>query len=270
MHPESQDCDLSAYTPAYRLLEEARKTWEHIVCDKIVYSVKSIDVALDFPPGIAKDYLKFRHSWIESHFIFHRERDFHYICIIESRVKKGWRNRVPVDHSADTVNGNSDVFVDVAQFMKSPQIVAANRIWIRSIVRLKRFDDFCCLCRYSSRESAKSTTVGLVENGELSFGGILTGNDRELPDQVVKRSTEIRDRVPSNKRNRVRDIGNLHPDEMHLIFNVILTDKSAGFRIIENSELTPQIFKMFFRPTCLEIGTDQQTHDSQGYQGSSG
>jgi hypothetical protein len=76
---------------------------------------------------------------------------------------------------------------------------------------------------------------------------------------LVKRGTKTIEKVADNERNFVRDITDLHPDDVPLIFKVILSDKMAGF-VAENGELFPEAFKMYLRPGCFEIGIDQR-HD---------
>ncbi len=85
MCAKSQERDLSVFTPAYRLREEARKSWDHIVCDELVYSLKVLKIQSDVPVKIAKNYLK--GDWcIECHLTFEAEGNIHYQLIVESEA----------------------------------------------------------------------------------------------------------------------------------------------------------------------------------------
>ena len=148
VRPKSQTLDLSAYTPAYRLLEEARKSQHYVVCDKLVYSLDIRKVALDFPIQVAKHYLKVGNPWIECHLTFERERNFHYHMIIELLEEAVLRmessTSVPDRTATNPTNGNSYVLVNVVQSVQPPQKMLPDSLRRRCIVRLKRFDYCCC------------------------------------------------------------------------------------------------------------------------------
>jgi hypothetical protein len=260
---ESQTIDLSAYTPAYRLLKEARESWDYTVCDKFVYCFDVSKVTLDFPIQIAKNYLEFGCPWIECHLTLKRQRELHYSVIVEfceaGRLIRAERDvGVPRDDPSSSVNRDSRMFVDVAELIKSPQQMLSNCLRRRCIVRLKRFDDFRRLCGYTARLPVKSRHVPLFQDGELGVLGVPgVGIDfRQTPNQLVERRTQAIEKITKDKWDFVRDVLKLHPDDVQSIFSIIFTEKVAGF-FTENSKSFPEVFKMYLRPGCLEIGIDQ-------------
>ena len=255
------------YTAEYRLLKEARESWNHTVCDELVYRLDTCEVALDFPIQITKEHLKFRDAWVECHLTFAGKRDFHYCVIVELCDRKVFgtdgNEGIPLHDTSSPVNGNSHVFVDVAEFIQSPKKMPSNCFGVRCIVRLKRFDNLRCLCGYTARSPLQQMDISLLQDREGRACRIAGSriDFRQAPDQLVKRGTKTVEEVASNQGNCVRDVFNLHPEDMQLIFKVIFSEKFAGF-VTEGSELFPQVFKMYLRPGCLEIGIGQiPAHD---------
>lgn len=247
---ETQHENLSAYTPSYQLLEEARKSWDHSVCDKFIYGLDPRHIDFDSPIHISKDYAIVRNSWIEAHLTFHCDGYPHFQVIIEAIGHK--RSFViPPHHSSDSMHGNSHVLVDIAKFVQLPEKMIVN---IPSLVRLKRFDHGSCICGHSVSAPIKEIHIGRFENWELGIFRIAQGEFCERPDKMVKRRSQILKSIPRYKRNFVRSISELGPDDVQLFFSVILSDKSMGIRFAEQSYFLLEDFKVFFRPTCLQIG----------------
>ena len=48
---------MQPYTPSYLLLEEARKSWDHVVCNEIVHLLQVPEQTSDTLVGVAKDYV---------------------------------------------------------------------------------------------------------------------------------------------------------------------------------------------------------------------
>jgi hypothetical protein len=262
MFAKNQETDLSAYTPAYRLLEEARKSWDYVVCDKLVHVLNVPEVASDFLIRIAENYLKIWHSWIECRLTFEREWNLQYLVIIEAAVNESRRNRVPKYNSRRTVNCDAGMFVDITEQVQTPKMMTLHHVCIPTVVRLKRIDDRdsgggnpSCL----PSKSLLCLDVPRIENRKLSHRRIRHGQLRERPNKMVEGCSQVIEKIPGDKMDVVRSWDNLNPNDMHLIYNIVLTQESAGFRFVENSKLIPEVFQMFLRPFCLEKGVGQ-TH----------
>lgn len=249
---------LDGLEPHWTLREEAQESWHYVVSDKMVYGVDAANVALNPFVGIAESYGNGGNSWIECHLVFIGERNFHFAVIIEALSgQKLRRGSTPINRSPQPVNWDSSVLINYAQFIQSPEKVRPDEIYaIPSIIRLKRFDNFDCF-RWCPRSLIReSLGVRCFQNGELRHLRIGSGNVSKIPNQLIKRSTEVVEDVPCNERNRIRNFDAFHCDDVQSMFNIILTSKSAGI-FVKDSNLLPQVFKMYLRPRCLEIGIGQ-------------
>jgi len=256
--PKSQD--LEAYTPPYRLLEEARKSWDHTISDEIVYGLDSGKVALDSPISIAKDYLE-GNIWIECHMTFNGrfqgEGDIHYAAILKAcetddALRQGeLKNR--------TVHRDSHVFVNVAHLIETPEEMAFR---FPSVIWLKRFDNRQCLCGYPGSSSLESLRVGSFENRELRISGISSLELCETPYKLVQRRPEAVKNVSDNERDSVGRVFVLDANATPLVFNIILGVETARLVFVKSVQTLPQILKVFFRPRCLQIGVSQ-IHESR-------
>ena len=210
------------YAPVYRLLKEARETWDYVVCDKLVYCLDVSQVALDVPVLIAKNYSEFGNPWIERHLTLKRQRELHYcivteFCEAQRLIHTGRDESVPRHNATKPVDGDSGVFVDVAKFIKSPQQILVNCLRRRCVVWLKRFDDAPRLCGYTVCLPVESRDVLLLKDRKLGALGVTRGgiDFRQTPNQLVKGRTEAVEKVTEDKRNVVRDV-------LHLTFSCAL------------------------------------------------
>ena len=248
--------ELLNYEPSYRLLEEARKSWNYFVSDKFVYSVDSLKVALNSKMGIAKDYLSGR-VWIELHMTFHlgleTEGNTHYAAILEAcDLKNALR---PREVNGRAVHRNPHVLVDDTHFVETPEEMAFHGI--PSYIRLKRFDDSQCLCGHACRPFFKRPIVTLAENRKLGLSRIHPSQGGETPNQLVKRGSEILEDIGSNEGNSVGSFLEPTVDSEALIFKVVLRDEVKWFRFIEGTQFLPQSFKVFFRPSGFQVGVSK-------------
>jgi hypothetical protein len=137
--------ELRLYEPSYYLLEESRKSWDHVASDKLVYFLKPRKVACDSLTQIAKNYLEGR-FWIESHLTFRGPRDTHYVSTYEFDMRsKGSRQMREAKIALISVDGNSSVLVDIAEQIETPKKMTLNGCGIPSVIRLKRFNDTNCI-----------------------------------------------------------------------------------------------------------------------------
>src|ERR1017187_7286673 len=162
------------YTPSYLLLEEARKSWDHVVCNEIVHLLQVPEQTSDTLVGIAKDYVD-GNLWIECHVTFEEKGNtYHFFVVIEhdkEEILPREIMEVEIDHRR--VRGDSPVLVDVAQGIESPKQVASDCCGVPSVVRLKMINDLDCLCGYAGGVLPELLGVGLAENRELCPIGIV-------------------------------------------------------------------------------------------------
>lgn len=252
--------DYEEYEPSYALLEEARKSWDYFTCDKIVHTLETINRARDPLLHVAEDYLR-GNVWIEAHLILEGHRDTHYVVL--SNADLGARNLGRVRKpklSNETMNGDSPMLVDVTQHIEAPKQAAADGRGIRSVVRLKSFNNFDCICGRSGGVLLKprdSALVVGVKNRELGSLRVGAAELRERPNNLIQGGAEAVQEVPSNEGNMIRDgrIFDLETNEP--IFKVFLGSEGISLRLSESFKLRPQSIQVFLRPGCLQVGINQ-------------
>lgn len=247
--------EVSPYHSSYLLLEEARKSWEHALSDKVVYVLQPLKIASDSFMGIPKGYVDGRY-WIESHLTFEIKRDTHHACILvkfdERYASPGEVREAVVTNCA--VGRNPSMLVNVAEEIQPPEQVALDGCGIPSVIWLKRFDEGCGICGYASGVPSESFVVSDFENRELSAVRIGRGQFRQSPYKLVQGRTEAVQEVADDQRNLVGNVFDVKAKDVPLIFNIVLFDNSYRFRFAKGAEPIPHVIKMFLRPDGLQIG----------------
>ena len=252
--------DLEGYEPSFRLIEEARKSWNHAISDKIVYSIEPFESNLNPSVHIAKNYIE-GNVWIECHLTFEAERNRHYVVLLDFNRGLQTRRKVrkPIMYHR-AVNGNSSVLVNIANRVQSPEKTASDCCGIRSMVRLKRFDDVACICGHPGSLALKGSPRlfgEFIQDRELSSLRQRRSQLSEIEDQLIQRRSQRVEEVSRNEGNMIGDLLWLNPDSVASILNIILKEKSIGLRFVEGSKLIPHCVKVFLRPFGLQIGIDQ-------------
>ena len=249
---------LRPYEPYYYLREEAVKSWDYTISDKLVYLQEAFKVTGNSLGKIAKDYLR-GNIWIECHITLqiHRATCHVVICIEDQMAAERMGHLPKMKRGHLTVDGNSPMFVDVAKPVKPPEQM---RRWVRSVVWLKRFDDSLCYCGYSRckvRKLSPGSVVPLVKNRELGPLMIPNSQSRKLPNSLIQSGSSTVKEISSNQRNEERRVLDLQPNLIPAILEIFLSEKNYGFRFVEEVKLVPKFVKMYLRPGCLQIGFDQ-------------
>ena len=129
---------------------------------------------------------------------------------------------------------------------------------------LKVSNDSNCLGRNSPEldiESSSTIAVPILDNGELCSLGNGDGQYRQTPDKLIKRSTHAIKSIPASQRKPIGNIIQLNPEDMPLIFKIILSEKSAGVRLVEGFEVRVQSIQVLLCPIKLQIGVSQSGGD---------
>src|ERR1700687_3625273 len=114
--------ELRPYEPSYYLLEESRKSWDHIVSDEIVYALDSSEITIDARAEVSKHYLE-GSVWIEVHLTFEAHGDAHYIVILMFDERASGK-REHIDKFGNvSVDRDSPVLIDVAKQIQPPKKV---------------------------------------------------------------------------------------------------------------------------------------------------
>lgn len=268
MSAKSQD--LLAYDRPYRLLEEARKSWNYIVSDKIVHTLQPIEVTRDCLNGVAKDYVE-GNIWFESHLTFEMQGHAHYTCIVECYKMPKLFGQIRKKEIANvSPHGKPSMFVDVAERIQSPQEMTSHRA-LRSVIRLKRFDDIPCPCGNSSSTRANLLPIRCVQNGKVGVKRVQPIQFGEGPNKLVQRGAKAAHKIPNNQRDRVWNVRNLEADAIPLIFSISLSSVVVRLGLSENVDFFPQRIQMYLRPGCFQVWVGQcNGHNGQFYRSSVG
>ena len=256
------------YSPAetgrvyeYGLLEEARKSWDHFVSDKVVHVMNAGRIQTQPGQEIAKRYLKGA-LWLEVHVLFHGKRnanDMAIIGIIETQATdKALRKFGKVRCERSAVNGKMPMLVGLENRIQLPE--QSVPICVSSIVRLKRFDNLDRL-RVDMLKGISEVLPVLVRpfvnNRKL---GLLRRESRstqafecESPCNVIKgRSQAIRG-VSNDCRDAPVGIGKDEFERMESILNIILTNDSA-LVTCKALDRSIKFVKVYLRPLNLSFG----------------
>jgi hypothetical protein len=182
------------------LREEARKSWEYVISNEIVYLPNSVEVFANSSLVPAKIYLE-KAGRVQLQFRFFGQRDFYFEAIMEPvDVDKGGSlfGCMDVDKSnlkITALSRDSTMFVDDVQAMQSPERMGF--VACPSVIRLKRVD----LCDGLNRRDPFSlplkpiSAVSVVnfDDGKLELiGGERTaGTIRQTPNQLVERGPHV-------------------------------------------------------------------------------
>lgn len=135
----------AVYDPSYLLLKEPRESWQHIVSDKVVYSLNSREVQGKSLAKVAEDYLKLN-LWIECHLTLEAcGQTRHVVLAIEfdELASRYWQIGKH-ENALASVDRDSPVLVNIAHQVELPEQMASEGTGIPSVVRLERFDDRRC------------------------------------------------------------------------------------------------------------------------------
>jgi len=251
--------ELRPYEPSYYLLEEARKSWNHIISDKVVYAFDPGEVAGNTSSTVTEDYIK-GDSWIELHLIFEGNRN-RYAVILEAGDGKNGRGSLgEMKLCAIPTNGNSSMLIDIAHQVESPEKVLLNSGCIRSTMRLKRIDDMNGLNGHSASvllESLLGFDIPPIQDRELRSLRIGAVDLGECPNQLIEGRSQAVKEIPEDKRKPVGGIRDINIKTVESIGRIIFTPKGVRFCFNESNDLRPQTIKVFLRPGCFQIGVSQ-------------
>ncbi len=127
----------SPYEPSQYLLEESRKSWDHVVSDKIVYAFDPPEVTGDIRSHVAESYIK-GDLWIEFHLSFERLGNRYAVILEASDGKKIHGSPREMELSATPMNGNPSMFVDIAHQVELPEKVLLDNGVMPSVMWLKQ------------------------------------------------------------------------------------------------------------------------------------
>lgn len=237
------------YDPSVYLLNAARKSWQHIVSDEVVYLLNPVKVDGDPSISLSENYARGT-SWCEALI----RSGANYLAAIFSRCDVIGVNLV--NDRSHRPDGDSPVLVDPVHLMKLPQKVSSDWYPCRSVVWLKRFEDVDSFRRYSLRVSDEGFPVsGVVdlEDRELRPVGIGMTDVRERPNGLIQSRSEALEDVSRDEKEV--DVGMLKRNSITSArsFSILIGHNCVGIRRNEPKDSCTEIIQMNFRPLGLPV-----------------
>jgi hypothetical protein len=249
------------------LREEARKSWDYVISDKIIYLSQAPDFNLECPRFTEKYFS--RDLWFEVHFTCPciTERESHFQMIWE--MANISTECAPVGSAEISGNivvgaGRAPMFVERPEFIQLPEGVIPKRI--SSEIRLKRVEN-ACHCGW--KQTAPSI-VGpwITETGEADKPlfvrcenaiGVEMG---EPPCELIESGPQAANEISKKHRNDFRCGCKFNPKDMERFFKICLFDNGVGFSA-PSVKLPFKSLEMFIRPAGLHLHEHQPISNGQ-------
>ena len=251
-------------TGPYTLLEEARKSWDYFVSNKVVYFAETRNRNMK---GLAQRYKKYakRGFWVELHWFLGNEGQIHHTFIYEALRASNVRNvhcagNLPTD--VRKPDWNYFMFEGVTELVEKPQeIVFVGR---PSVIRLKLSDPAECLVRnpFSNLKESFLAPFSLTPKNREARR-IAGSGSSQFPCQVIERKAEAVDPLSSKNSNTRRRRLNLESKDITLVPKVFTAGDMVCIEPIEFVQSFIKSFEVFIRPVGEQIKVIYAEHDSE-------
>lgn len=242
------------------LFSQASQSWQHIICDELVYLIESTEGNADAGFLLTKNYDRGQ-CWWEVLVGTSTE----YIAAIISNLRSEQSKIAPNGNSECTPGNsgnhgshkNSAMLVDSVQLMQLPKLRGCQGRACRSVVWLKRFDKLDSFVRYAENLSVKSLSGLSVkrfsENRELSPVGIGVLQASYGPDGLIQRCSQALEYIGGDQENADMWMLDLDTIANSILPRLFMGREGIGFRFSESLDCNLKFFKVYLRPLGLEI-----------------
>jgi hypothetical protein len=246
--------------------EEARKSWDYIRSDEIVYSC-------DFLPaefqgnnsGRVQWISKYQlgGAWLEYHGILGCQRPTHFYALVEfmPQITYGSEEQLEVHRSS----AGPSVLVDIAEFVKLPKGIVP--IACPSIVRLKIFDDSNGSVGDVANEPFESLLcarglIGMNREHNITRG-TSAPQKSQLPSQLIESGPKIVDNVCEAEINISFEGLKLTPTDVTRIHQIIFFRDCiwVGPTKLHNKGI--EFLEVFIRPSNLRLQISEPAADDK-------
>lgn len=246
----------------FSLREEARKSWEHRISDKIVHLDKVFVSEYEAFTRLVDFKLNFD-IWVEVHLFLNGERKAHYCLIVDLLSIE--RDRVhtvdPAEIKFPAVRNLSEacdmsVLVNIPELVQSPEMSGFEIV--PCVVWLHRLHDGDC--RFGDTESDLSQSDlciyrVFIENREREFASWLRGcQQSQLPCEMIQRGSKGRNKI-SRRQYDSEKVGiesMLNLDDVLPFLDIIIGSNSVTASFRQSSNLFPERIEVFLRPLHLK------------------
>src|SRR5580700_6050 len=243
------------------LREEARKSWDYVISDKIIYLGEPLQRHLEVSHVLAEKYLN-GDVWFEIHWTLvkrdQREMHFNCICEVVQVSLPSMKREVEIKRSAG--NGNRPMFVHVPEFVELPEGVIP--IGATTAVRLKQIE-FACHCGWEKAKEFSAPVVVDLEDGELNAPLLCLseGSDgRKMsqgPSELIERGTQAANKVPNKHGDEFWSNFVLDPHDVDGLLEIVVV--GDGMRIRVNPILHDYLkrIEVKLRPAGFHVYIDE-------------
>lgn len=235
----------ASYFDPFQLREEARKAWDHVVSDKVVYFADAVWPHDGRPPFFygPKNYFR-RKFWLEIQIAALRG-NFYYVVVIEGlRPKRSFEIFRHTAVERIEADWYSSVLPNISERFENPQRVRF--IGVPSLVRLKAFNKVNGVWRHVSTPLKDASRRPLLNDRKASR----TCKRRlcQLPGQMIQSETKAIKALSKNKPQTWRRYSSLDLNNIHAVFDFLFC---GGYRIAlkEGSSFLINSCKVFLRPS---------------------
>ena len=245
---------------SFRLREEARKSWDYLFSNELVYAVDLGEVDGKFERGYIERY---RGSEFHLEFTL-RYGGCYYSAIVESARTVDSRHTTIFNDRLTKARGNFPMFINAINLMEQPEMV--NISPIPSVIRLKAFNNLLGFGRDTPHfwDTRFFEIVGRIENGELCTAVRFLGREAcKLPGKMVECRPQVKSDITNDYTPTDRGFPvHLKPKDFLGIFGIILWNERIWFGLREPEHLDFPIEKieMFLRPDDFEPNAVQRMH----------
>lgn len=251
------------YLAPYKLLKEARESWQYVFSDEVVYAFQHGDIIIGRGQGGYLDSYLEGYGWIEffCYPVFVCPgHSYAWVAIMERDMNFCWPFN---DSPRSTLRLNDEAVLSaVGDFSQDGQEMCFRSI--RTVIRLKVFDvgdsrweDIHKLPRRLIQESS-SCVPWTIANRKLRLDVGLTGSsqvlDSQLPCDIVDASSQAIRNITNDRPPR---IGNGRRP-MEISFPVALLGGHSQWVTLIPRNPSLQCIEASFRPSTLELGMIQR------------
>jgi hypothetical protein len=223
----------------WRLREEARKSWDHVVSDEIVYSVEAVARNLQLPHTFAEKYID-GSGWFEMHFTTQEEGqgEMHFNAILEVADVgfPHFKGRRKADPEIVAIHRNSPVLIHRPEFIQLPKGIVP--VGIPSEVRLKSVEDLChCGWKKAAPELVgavivledQKTDIPLVLFREMPVAVKVS----ESPSQLLQGGSQATQEIAEQDGNKFAIHAEFDAKEVQCLIEICVFADGESFRVLK-------------------------------------
>lgn len=210
----------------WRLREEARESWDHVISDKIIYLSEPRHGNLKLSHVFAEQYFEGK-VWFEVHWTFVKgdNREMHFLCICEVSPVSFPSGKREMDSERVGIHRNRPMFIHGPEFIKLPEGIVPKRV--ASEVRLKRVN-LGCHCGWEEPSLDFVNVVPDLGDGKLNLPLLSVSESsgrREVgqgPSQLVESRPQTANEVANEHRDQFWSRFILDPDDVDGLLEIVI------------------------------------------------